>query len=302
LNDIVQANAEQSKRWPFLFIAGLSDAAIFVQIAWKRHTGILDSSAAILSCWISIALFSAIWVAMLWHRRADSSTRSQFPTLAGILAAAVATGALTTIVVRSMPSADITFALSGRPLDEISSPQRRLLIELLRKNNANSQGYASIIAHTKPMKPALYSAESFQDKPTMQLTMDRLNAVYREDLNYAAEQQTDLMDFETKMSVTDSKWLKSWKRSDARREAAQDQLLALEKRWVANTNALYEYAIEHQDNVHLVQGVLKFSSAAVETEFREQMTGCIRLQQQVQEMTQRLAKDQQARRHANGLN
>lgn len=238
---------------------------------------------------------------MLWRRRADHTT-GDVPVSAGILVAALMTGILTTAVVRSMPSADITFALSGRPLDEINSPQRRLLIELLRKNNANSKEYASVIAHTKPLKPALYSAESFAEKPTMQRTMDRLNALYQVDLNYAAEQQSNLMDFETKMSVTDSKWLASWKRSDAHRETAQDQLLALEKQWVNDTNTLYAYAIDHQDSIRLLQGVLKFSSPVVETEFREQMTRCIRLQQQFQETTQQQTKDQQASRHANGLN
>src|ERR1700744_1836010 len=194
---------KRPRLWPFLFIAGLSDATIFVLIAWERHTGVLSDTAAILSCWVSIALFGAICIAMLWRRRAGHTAGGQFPISAGILVAAAATGGLTTIVVRSLPSTDITFALSGKPLDEISSPQRRLLIELLRKNDANSQKYASIVAHIKPMVPALYSAESFADKPTMQRTMDLLNAVYQEDLKYATELQSDLTDFQAKMRVTD---------------------------------------------------------------------------------------------------
>jgi hypothetical protein len=169
-------------------MALLSDATIFALIVWRRHTGILNSRAAILSCWISIALFSPLWIAMLWRRRSDRSTGGAFPVSAGMVVAAMMTGLMTTFAVQSMPSADLTFALSGRPLSQITSPQRRLLIEMLRTNDANSREYASIAAHMEPIKPPLYSAESFADKQIMRETLDLLNAAYQQDIKYAAKQ------------------------------------------------------------------------------------------------------------------
>lgn len=302
MNKISEANAEQTRRWPFLFIVGLSDAMIFVLIAWKRHTGILDSSAAILSCWISIALLTAIWIAILWLRRPDHPTGVELIVSVGILAAAAVTGLLTAVVVRSMPSADLTFALSGRPLSQITSPQRRLLIQLLRTNNVNSKEYASIAAHWGPINPPLYSADSFADKRIMQKTLNRLNAAYQQDLEYAAKQRNALQDFQSKMTITDPQWLASWKRSDLPRETAQNQQLELEKQWITSANALYGWARDHLDKIQLVGGVLKFSSPTIEDEFRGQMEASKRLQHRVREARQQLVRDQHARRDTEGLN
>ena len=57
------------RRWPFFFVAALSDATIFAQLTWKRHIGILNNQTAILSCWIIVALITAIWIASLWRKQ-----------------------------------------------------------------------------------------------------------------------------------------------------------------------------------------------------------------------------------------
>ncbi len=185
-----------------------------------RH---FERATALEIVWLSLIFMQAAFL-LSWRARAKKdnfTVPANFYLWAVLLA--LATGAATSVIVMKVaqPSSYTDLANSSISLDDIQPVQKRLVIELLRKDIAATQANTASVKGMKPIDPGVYSPASLADVNAMQSTVEQLQKSIDIDANYNAQLKLASDEFRTKMMVADPTYLQGW---DAQRKA-RTQLL-----------------------------------------------------------------------------
>jgi hypothetical protein len=275
---------QRQRRITDWFIVASVNLIIPVVILWKLHEGDIESTVATISCWISLALLSAVLTIGFSRRnRIDGGVVSR-RLLFGIFIVAILTGLITTFAIGEVGKGNsyMKLAASSKPLSEIYPEKKRLVVEAIRRTEANSKENSATAATFKPISPPLYSVDSFSSIAIMKATSQQLDEAFELDKSYAEKQRAVMSDFRRKMANVDPDFLKSWNLARADQESSEAATEAIEQRWVLNTIALYDYAVQHRDEFSLARGALEFSSPILQKEFQSREDRCKELQHEMQ--------------------
>lgn len=270
------------------------NATVPAIVLWKRYSGEVTSTVAVLTALISLAIVNTVLIVGLRskQRRLGISPSRRLPATAVILG--VAAVLLTAAGVKAVPVRNdyLGLALSDKPLSEIRPEQKRLVVELLRRRAENSRDYDRALAEAKahPISPALYTPESFASVDVMHSTINTLKKYIGVDMDYGAKQQEAMSEFRDKMAKVDPEYLKQWDSERRHAEELQASATELEKEWFSSVVALYDFAAAHCDEVKLY-GSPAERGDKTEQEFKAQLAASKSLytkwQQQIQELVKR---------------
>jgi hypothetical protein len=159
-------------------------------------------------------------------------------------------------------------AASSKPISTIKPESRAILVQLLRTRLQNSREYNAAASRFKPITPALYSAESFENENVIQSVKSQVEAAASLDISYADKQQEAMDEFRTRMSKGNTAYLASF---EAHRKGADEFAKALlqEKEWIEATDALYDFAVANQKMMKLRGNQLVFSDPRVKATFED---------------------------------
>ncbi len=247
-------------------------------------------------------VFVILNAVVLWSIRAKNR-RLQLATPPRLVTAAIILGLLGSCCLWADLHRDLDFsheilneAVSSMPISAIKPESRAILVQLLRTRLQNSREQTAAASQLKPITPALYSAESFENDNVIQSVKRQVQAAGSFDLSYADKQQAAINEFRARMSKADPAYLASFevKRKDADDEFAK--ALLEEKQWLEATNALYDFAAANQKMMKLKGNQLVFSDPRVKTTFEDEKQRSVALLNKVQAM-----QKQQAERQAKAL-
>jgi hypothetical protein len=189
----------------------------------------------------------------------------------------------------------VDLAFSSVQLNQIHPERKALIVELIRRKAANSREYDAIQGQTKVLSPPLYSPESLSSSDMISKTMEQLERSADADFAYYAKQQGADKEFRTKMGEVDRQFLKDFDGLNSE-DVAEAAIMQLEQQWLSSTSALYDYAAEHQREIELRDGKLKFQSTAVQIEFNKREQYSKTLDGKLQDRVQGLLREKQGQR------
>jgi hypothetical protein len=281
------------------------DAAVPVVLVWKTHSGEVQPITALMSGLLCLLVGNAIVLTAI-HKR---SRRTGQPTSKWLVLKATGLSVLAALVtsaaVLRIPQRNtyLDLALSDIPLSGIQPEQKRLVVELIRRRAANSREYDSLVseAKTKPLSPSLYAPESFANEQVIDSTIAQLTKYADADFQYSQKQQALMSEFRQKMAMVDPEYLQSWDVKRQGEEAAEQQVIGLERGRLETAVSLYGYAKSHSKEISLMNGHLEFVTDALRSEFNSKQDESKGLYQKWQDATQGLVRRQQETRAQMGL-
>jgi hypothetical protein len=241
----------------FLLIVVNISAPVFVLL--QRNSSGLTDNASIWVGWISVVLLNVVFLTAM-HMRTRRTV--QMVSRRSILIACVLTilsGLITTVSISATPSDNyLQLALSPIPLSKIQPERKRLLVELIRRNAANSAENNRVASGMKPISPPLYSVNSFASKEAMESTSAQFKQAYAADQTYTAAKHQAMQDFHDKMLKVDPNYLRDFESRRHDDDVLEASIESAEAQWVTSALNLYDYAIAHasaistDNNGHLV--------------------------------------------------
>jgi hypothetical protein len=284
-----------------IYLLLLINLGIPAVILWQLHRGDTNRLVSIWSAWISVLMLNLLFVSAIRNRRhrTGQTLRPKFILFA--LALAISSGFTTTLAVSLTKEHNnyLQLAQSGIPLRQIEPEQKRLVVELIRRREANSVENNRLAASIKPISPPLYSINSFATKEAMESTSTQLKAAYDLDLDYAKQQEQALQDFRYKMSRTDPSYLQSFDSTWSNEEAA---IASDEKTWGASVLNLYAYSIAHSDVISVRNGSHEITDQNVRKNLLQQIDASKALQQTMLSVRQNVGVRQNRLQESLGLN
>jgi hypothetical protein len=247
------------------------DVTVPAVVLWKFHLGEISKANALITT--AIALIGCNLVLLQAIRKRSQSgeppIRRQLLLAAFILAAISFASIASAVSFISQKNNYLDLALSNTPLSSITPERTRLIVELLRTRAANSKENDRLLAEVRlhPIKPELYSANSFATVETMYHTVARLADVVNLDADYYAKQQAAMQHFRLQMATVDPDYLKAWDADRQAQEAAEASTEQLTHDWLSTVKALYGYASEHPKDITVKEENLQFATPAVEMTF-----------------------------------
>jgi hypothetical protein len=184
-------------------------------------------------------------------------------------------------------------AASSKPINAIKPESRAILVRLLRTRLQNSREYSAAASRFKPITPALYSTESFENEDVIQSVKSQVGAAASLDISYAGKQQEAMDDFRARMTKADPAYLESF---EAQRKGADDEFakaLLQEKQWLEATNALYDFASANQKIMKLKGNQLVFTDSRVKAIFEDDKAHSVDLLNKVQAMEKQQGERQE---------
>jgi hypothetical protein len=268
-----------------------------LMMVWKRGHGELGVAAAIISGLAALALVNIAAIVGIRVRNRRQGRPNSLKFVLCTLTAAVASASVMTLGVTSVRPRNeyIDLAFSSVPLNQIHPERKALVVELIRRKAANSHEYDAIAGQTKALSPSLYSPESLSSSDVIGRTMEQLEHAADADLAYYAKQQEADKEFRTKMGEADRQFLEDFDSLNSE-DVAEAAIMQLEQQWLSSTSALYAYAAEHQREIELRDGKLKFSSTAVQMEFNKREEYSKTLYDKLQDRVQGLLREKQGQR------
>jgi hypothetical protein len=238
-----------------------------VAVIWKYHGGEISSTVALITGVVVLAVGNiAALLGFQKHARRDGSPLER-QLVAGAGALAVASFLLTIYAVSLVKHRNgyAELATSDAPLSSIEPERKRLVVELLRRTAAISQEENKTMAEAQkvPMKPVVYSPESFADQQTIRSTLAQLAKYVEIDFRYFAEQQSAREDFSRKMTACDSEYLKQWDAERQQQEGAEKSANQFEHDWFASVKSLYDYADQHAREIAVRDGKISVADETV---------------------------------------
>ncbi len=196
------------------------------------------------------------------------------------------------------PIDPVKLAYSSTPLSEIRPEQKRLVVELLRQKEQNSQAYGRVAANTKPMNPPLYGVDSFANANVINSTSAALRQSLDMDFSYFDQQQKAEREFRNRMMRIDP-------RSEFLREVQSQSDIevsanAIEREWAASAIALYAFAADHAKYMAVHNRNLTFSDDSA-PEFMKRYDASKALYERFQEKVQASIAERKRSRAAAGL-
>jgi hypothetical protein len=274
------------------------DVTVPITIAWKRHTGEVNTTIAIVSGLVSLAVLNAVLILMIRarnKRQGQSVPRTLIMGAIGLMLLGVLVTCLSAFAVPAHNDY-LELALSDKPLNDIHPAQRALVVELLRRRLANSRANSQMIADIKPVSPPLFSPDSFASESTIRSVSGAYKNATDADFSYYAQQQKAMNDFRSKMTKVDPEYLKSFEAEQQQRETADAEGYKMEQESTAATLALYQYAATHAKDITIKNGELTFSTEGVRLEFSRQLENSKVLFSKWQaDVQERVRRQQQAR-------
>jgi hypothetical protein len=228
------------------------------------------------------------------NRRLQLATPSSLAVTA-ITLALIASGSLWGALHRDLDFSQTVLdeAVSSEPISSIKPESRAILVQLLRTRLQNSREYNAAASRFKPITPALYSAESFENENVIQSVKNQVEAAASLDITYAGKQQEAMDEFRARMSKADPSYLESF---EAQRKGADDEFakaLLQEKQWLDTTNALYDFAAANLKMMKVKGNQLVFSDPRVKATFEGDKEHAVDLLNKVQAMEKQQAERQE---------
>jgi hypothetical protein len=289
--------AREAKDWLVLVCI---DAGVPITIEWKRHTGEVSATVAIVSGLVSLAVLNAVLILTIRARNKRQGQGVPRGLVIGAIGIAMLGASVTLLsAFTASPQNDyLRLALSDKPLNDIHPAQRALVVELLRRRLANSRANDHLIADTKPISPPLFSPDSFARESTIRSVSSAYKIATDADFSYYAQQQEAMNDFRSKMMKVDPGYLKSFEGAQQQRETADAKSNKLEQESSAATLALYEYAAIHAKDIKVKNGELVISTESVRLELLGQLENSKTLFSKWQAVVQEQVRHQQQARSA----
>ena len=276
------------------------DAAVPITIAWKRHTGETNTTVAIVSGLVSLVVLNAVFIVKIRARNKQQGQGVPRSLIIGAIGLMMLAALVTSLGAYAVPEHNdyVELALSDKPLNDIHPEQRALVVELLRRQLANSRANDRMIAEFKPIAPPLFSHDSFASESTIRSVSTEYKNATDADFSYYAQQQEAMNEFRAKMIKVDPSYLKSFEAARQERETAEAEAFKMEQESAAATLALYQYAAIHAKDIKVKNGELAFSTESVRLEFSWQLENSKALFSKWQAAVQKLARRQQQVRAA----
>lgn len=296
-----QPNAAMTsaRRWQDWIIVLCLNISLPAMLAYLRLTE--STGSAILLVFICcLVLINAV---VLLSVRARSRRRGEAMTprlMVGTVALGILSVLATAGIALLMPAPidPVKLAYSSTPLSEIRPEQKRLVVELLRQKEQNSQAYGRVAANTKPMNPPLYGVDSFANANVINSTSAALRQSLDMDFSYFDQQQKAEREFRNRMMRIDP-------RSEFLREVQSQSDIevsanAIEREWAASAIALYAFAADHAKYMAVHNRNLTFSDDSA-PEFMKRYDASKALYERFQEKVQASIAERKRSRAAAGL-
>lgn len=267
-----------------------------VIVIWRCYAGEINASVASISG-LATAVFGnvALLVGFNIRRRREGQKIPRNIVVFGLLLGIAGTGG-TAAGARLISTQDdfVQLARSTRPLDDIRPPQKRLVVQLLRRREHLSSDYARSAAAVKPISPPLYSPNSFATLAAIRSTSAAIGEAATKDFEYLAQRQEATDEFRDQMTRIDprSEYVRAWEQT-ANREAA---FATLEKDWVSSVMDLYGYAAIHTGSLSVIDGRIILSGDGERTEFVALLEKSMALHTSFQSELQKSVADQRPAR------
>jgi hypothetical protein len=248
------------------------DLGILIFIPFKVHA--LTPTVAIVTAWISLLLMQTVVLVALANKskKIGQPIPPGFYWKAGAIALVVGiVASLLAVSAAATPGSYLDLAQSSMLIDDINPVQKRLVVELLRKDIAYTQENNKVLANTKPVSPAIYSPESFTSVQTMQSVVSQLQDDVAESENYAKQIGDAEQYFRSQMASVDPAYLQSWIASRKEDTEANAESLRLQRIWWDGFVGLYTYTEAHARQIHVNNGKLVITDQATNAEFNQQM-------------------------------
>ena len=248
------------------------DLGTLIFVPLKVHA--LTSPAALVVAWIPLALMQLLLLILLGKKakEAGQPIPAGFYWKAGSVALVVGiVASMLAVSAAATPGSYLDLAQSSMSLDEINPAQKRLVVELLRKDIAYTQENNKVLANAKPVSPAIYSPESFASVPTMQSVVSQLQVDVAESEHYAEQLGDAEQGFRSQMALVDPTYLQSWITSRKEDTDANADSLRLQRIWWDGFVGLYTYAEAHAQQIKVNNGKLVITDQAANTAFNQQM-------------------------------
>jgi hypothetical protein len=284
--------SQRSRDWLMVIVTNLTAA---FWLFWHAR-GEMSGETTLKTTPIVFVILNAVvlWGIRAKNRRLQLTTPTRLVVTAIILAL-LGSGCLWVALHRDLDFSReiLNEAVSSTPISAIKPESRAILVQLLRTRLQNSREQTAAASRIKPITPALYSAESFENENVIQSVRSQVEAAASFDLSYADKQQAAMNEFRARMSKADPAYLESF---EAQRKEADDEFAkasSREKQWLEATTALYDFAAANQNMMKLKGNQLVFSDPRVKTIFEDEKQHSADLLNKMQAMQKQQAERQE---------
>jgi len=261
---MTKLSAVTFNRW---LILACMNGTVPVAIIWRYHAGEISYSVALISSATVLAVGNAALLLAFWKcskRDGYPLRKSQFVG-AGALAILAFLSTILSVASVKQRNEYADLAASDKPLSAIEPEQKRIVVELIRRQATIShlQNMAMAEIQKQPMNPVVYAPESFADKRTIRSTLTHLTEYSEIDFQTYDKQRSARADFHQKMAICDPEYLKKWDAERGEQEAKENSANQLEHDWFTSVSALYVYAEQHTKDIAVRKGEISISDAVV---------------------------------------
>jgi hypothetical protein len=293
-------------------------AAVYSRIAWllilvnlsipafvffQRNANLLSDDENIWVGWISaMGLTAALVVATYIRLPVERRYLPKWMVLTS-LGLVFLSGLITTVSIAATPSDNyLEVAVSDTPLNKIHPDRKRLMVELLRQQKADSEENSRIAKSIKPISPALYSVGSFASKAAMESTSAQLKQAYEIDQAYAAAKKQARKSFHDKMQRVDPDFLRGVESRLQEGDSLEVSIELDEAKWVASASSLYEYAEANASDISVNKGGhLEVKGDELKQSLLQQIEASAALEQKMMDERAKAVKNQHTLQDAKGL-
>jgi hypothetical protein len=247
MSEIVETKILNRRLIWILLLVNLSVPAF---VFFQRDDNNLSDTATIWVGWLSALMMTTMLGIEVYRRRRAANRNFPRGIIWTSIGLVILSGLITTIAISSNPSDNyLQVALSDTPLSKIHPERKRLLVELIRRNAANSAENRRLAKTLTPISPALYSVDSFASKAAMESTSSQLKQEYDIDQTYATAMHQSMRQFHNQMQKVDPAYLRGFEAIRHDDDVLEDSIADAEARWVTSALDLYQYAIAHAGEI-----------------------------------------------------
>lgn len=242
---------------------------IFIPLQTRQF----DCHTALVVTWVSVLIMEAVLL-FVWKQREKKfnfQLSKSFYWSSGLSMLLVGLIVSAIVAEVAQPNSYTDLAASSISLEDIKPVQKRLVVEMLRKDMVATQANTAPAKNMKPMDPGVYSPASFANVAAMQGTVAQLQKSIDMDANYNAQLKQASDEFRTKMAVVDPAYLQDWDAKRKEPDAIRDASARAELLWWQSVQDLYGYAELHVKNIVIQDDKLGISDPGVRDTFNAKL-------------------------------
>ncbi len=260
--------SQRSRDW--LIVIGTNLTAAF-WLFWHARREVNAETTLITTPIVFVILNAVVLRSILAKNRRLQLKTPPSLVVTAITLAMVACGCLWGVLHRDLDfsQAILDEAVSSKLISDIKPENRAILVQLLRTRLQNSREYTADASRFKPITPALYSAESFENDDVIQSVKSQVEAAASRDITYSNRQQEAMNAFRTKMSKADPAYLESF---EAQRKGVDDEYAKASSQiaeWLEATVGLYDFVAANHKTIKLNGHELVFSDRTTKATFED---------------------------------